>query len=115
MSNTTITDVLSFILESATREDIDRIWAAARDRQKALGRLDAAKVTKGAAVRLDGLSPKYLNGLTGHVVDINGSRCTVLLDQPSAERLSFRRFIVRAEDGTYRMGGIPTQCAKVEG
>jgi hypothetical protein len=109
-----ITTALQFILTSATEADLERVWDAAKERRKALGRITAASVTVGAQVRLDGLSPKYLNGLAGTVVDIKGARCTVLLDQSSAERLSFRRFIVRGEDGTYRMNGIPLQCAKVD-
>jgi hypothetical protein len=40
-------------------------------------------VQVGTKVRLEGLSPKYLNGLTGEVVGKRGKRFTVRLDNPA--------------------------------
>lgn len=73
---TTIQDVLDFVALHADQPDIENIWAACKRRQKYLrdnrAASNAASLRPGDRVRLSGLSPKYLNGLTGEVVDVLG-------------------------------------------
>lgn len=117
MTTTTVTlqDVIGFIVTSADDADIDRIHDALRQRRRALAAVTAAAVRPGMDVRLDGLSPKYLNGLTGTVESINGNRCSVLLDEESTQNLRFagKRFYVPIDMTNYIMRGVPLQCAKV--
>lgn len=104
---------VSFILTQAGDTDIDRIIDAVKERRKILSKIRAASVAVGAPVRLDGLSPRYLNGLTGTVTKIDGNRCTVTLDEESTERLRWgrTRFHIPASVKEYPLTGIPLGCA----
>ena len=73
------TDIIDWIGENATLDQIHLINNALRNRQRALGREIAEKVKVGMRVELQGISPKYLNGLTGEVTQISGNRATVAL------------------------------------
>lgn len=124
MSTTTQpSDVIAFIAARADETDLDNIINAVKARRTMLGRINAAAVKVGAAVRLDGLSPKYLNGLTGTVSIVSGGRCSVVLDEHSttalryAPRSRYAGAIAMLPEGEdrYTLSGIPTQCAKVEG
>jgi hypothetical protein len=117
MSDTTPADVIAFIVARADETDLANILNAVKARRKALGQINASAVKVGATVTLDGLSPKYLNGLTGTVKSVSGGRCTVTLDEASTNDLGFRstRFYVLPGSKTYDLAGIPTQCAKVRG
>lgn len=112
--NITTPDVVDYIVGSATDSDLAVIINAVKLRRKALAAVTAAAVRVGAQVTLGGLSPKYLNGLTGTVKSISGGRCTVTLDEASTTDLKYRstRFYVGTEAKTYDLTGIPTQCAK---
>lgn len=117
--NITTPDVVDYIVGGATEGDLAVIINAINLRRKALRAISAAAVTVGAKVTLDGLSPKYLNGLTGTVKSVQGARCTVTLDVASTDRLSWNsRYTVTVQalkntDGTYDFAGIPSSCAKV--
>ena len=117
MSETTARDAVAFILARADETDIANILAAVKTRRRLLGQISAAAVKVGATVTLEGLSPKYLNGLTGTVKNISGARCTVTLDEASTNDLGFRstRFYLLPGQKNYDLNGIPTQCAKVRG
>jgi hypothetical protein len=68
---TTLSDVLGFISSTATTEDLAAISPLMNERRKILAKVEAslnkAVLVPGTKVRLSGLSPKYLNGLTGTV------------------------------------------------
>ena len=117
MSETTPADVIAFIVARADETDLANILNAVKARRKALGQINASAVKVGATVTLEGMSPKYLNGLTGVVKSVSGGRCSVLLDEGSTTQLrwSGTRFHVREGVTEYLMGGVPTQCAKVRG
>ena len=116
--NTTPADVIAFIVARADDTDLANIIGAVNARRKTLRTIAAASVKPGLKVTLSGLSPKYLNGLTGTVKSVEGQRCTVTLDRDSTDRLSWNaRFshtvqALKHEDGTYDFGGIPSSCAK---
>jgi hypothetical protein len=88
------TYVLAFIAGHADDEDLDTITDVVRTRRRMLADLAAAAVTVGASVRLQNLSPRYLNGLTGTVIDITSPRrgatrrCVVRLDAASTQQLA---------------------------
>jgi hypothetical protein len=115
---TTPADVIAFIVARADDTDLSNIIGAVNARRKTLRTIAAASVKPGLAVRLDGLSPKYLNGLTGTVKSVEGQHCTVTLDAASTERLGWQsRFSLQVRmsqkpDGTYDFGGVPSSCAK---
>lgn len=112
----TLADVLQFVASHATETDIGAIHDAARMRTKALHAVRAATVTLGANVRFAGLSPKYLNGLSGTVVEISGQRGTVRLDEKStaALRRQGRRFYIAPTVAEYEMSGVPLSCCITE-
>lgn len=114
MSDTTAPDVIAFILARADETDLTNIINAVKGRRKALGQINAAAIRPGVQVTLDGLSPKYLNGLTGTVKSVQGARCTVTLDQRSTTSLRYagQRFRIPTEHTEYDLTGIPSQCAK---
>lgn len=110
-----ITDTISFITNEADEEDLNRIFSALKLRRQVLGQIKASAVSEGMKVTLEGLSPKYLNGLSGVIVERNGARVTVLLDEKSTQMLRFsgqKRFFIPADCTSYRMAGIPAQCVK---
>jgi hypothetical protein len=110
-------EVLDFILDHASEEEIDRIWQAAQTRQKSLRSRAAAVITVGQEVRLTGISPKYHEGLTGTVTKINGKHAAILLDERSTHVLRVkgaRRYLIPPNYTQYEVGGIPlTTCRPV--
>lgn len=111
----TLQDSVTFILTEASEADVSRIFAACRQRTATLRTVAAAAVQVGMATRLDDLSPKYLNGLTGTVTSIKGARCTVELDERSTTRLRYagrRRFYIPEDAAHYSLTGVPTSSAK---
>lgn len=117
---TTIIDLLTFVATEATDDDLERFYEAAKNRRRALRdqqtALIAAQLQKGSEVTLDDLSPKALNGLTGVVESISGSRAAVRLDKDSTQRLSWSN--TRYAAGARIAGeglllpGIPIGCCK---
>lgn len=99
---------VSFVLNSATRDDIERLADAIRTRQKVLRAEAAAAVTVGMTAKIEGISPKYLNGMVGEVVSIEGSAATVRLDKASTSKLrGTQRFGWMVNEEEHPMGGIP--------
>ncbi|HEU0130802.1 MAG TPA: hypothetical protein VFQ85_07405 [Mycobacteriales bacterium] len=111
--NLTLTDVLTFIAGQASAEDLNRIWDAARARQKALRAIRAAAVNVGQDVVLAGLRPRELDGLTGTVISISRTRGQVRLDEASTRRLRDAQITqTYVPDGVteHILGGIPLSC-----
>ena len=110
-----LSDAISFIINDADGDELERILDAYKSRRKALASVRAASLSKGAEVTLVGLSPKYLNGLVGVVASIKGQRCSVTLDGPSTEKLRYAgtRFYIPTTVTNYVLTGIPTSCAEI--
>lgn len=111
----TRTAAVSFISDHADEADLDAITATIKARQKMLATRRASAVIVGQAVTLDGLSPKYLNGLAGTVKSIRGNYADVELDEASTGRLRFygrRRFIIAEGATHYVMSGIPLSTCR---
>lgn len=107
-------ECVEFVTLHATSDDLDRIYAACRARQKALASVKAAAVKVGMVVTTEGLTPKYINGLTGEVTSITGARASVRFAHNQANRIAYTKHGPRAlltqEDPLFVMGGIPLTC-----
>lgn len=72
MSETTFDVVLDYVAQHATREEIHALFNTGNARLKMLHAAEAAstaaRLTEGATVELQGLKPKYLNGIRGTFV-----------------------------------------------
>ncbi len=106
---------LSDIVLNADEHDLDRILQALKDRRKTLSAARASAVQVGMAARTSGLSPKYLNGLTGVVERGNGrstGRMAIRLDEASTSTLRWQgaKFRIAPDTKNYLLDGIPTQC-----
>jgi len=117
--STTITDVLGYIATKATLDEVWVIFKAVKDRDRSLRKETAAKVSVGAEVKLDGLSPKLLNGLTGTVRSINGSSANVDLDSSSRLLLSDKdrshKFYLYYDGETPYAMKVPLSCCVLRG
>lgn len=107
-----VTEVLDYVHSRADEQDLEALLQAVKTRRNVLGEQRAATVRNGTEVRLDGLSPKYLNGLTGTVVSTKGNRADVRLDKASTNKLRYagRKFYVNANEEEYLLTGVPKQC-----
>lgn len=103
----TLTDILDALRAGDLDNDLDLLSDAIRTRRKGVGSVVAANalvdIAVGSTVRLKGLSPKYVNGLTAKVTGKGRSRFEVVLDNPPAGG----RF-----HGTVR---VPANCVEVVG
>lgn len=93
MESRTITfdDVLTFIRNSATADDLDRFRSTALARTRTLNTQRAASLSVGQDVQLDRYRDKSLNGLTGKVEHIErhprkATYVAVRLDPASTDR-----------------------------
>ncbi|MCL4414435.1 MAG: nitrile hydratase subunit beta [Actinobacteria bacterium] len=112
-AKTTLADVLGFIINGSTADDLERIVDMVRQRQGALRALQAAAVSVGDQVRIAGLSPKYLNGLEGVVESISKARGNVRLSETSTDCLRLvggTRFFIRDDETRYLLRGVPLSC-----
>lgn len=107
-----VADVLDYVHSRADEQDLEALIEAVRTRRKVLGEQRAATVRIGSEVRLDGLSPKYLNGLTGTVESVRASRADVRLDKASTSTLRFtgRKFSIPADEEEFLLRGAPKSC-----
>ena len=110
----TITETVAFIYSDATEEDCEAVFTAARERLGTLRKIRAAGVRRGSLVRLEGVSPKYLNGLRGEVAEISGNRCDVKLDERSLASLRFTKYGFVGTSGSGLLRGIPKSTCVVE-
>jgi len=90
-----IYDALDFIGDADTKT-LDTLSEAIRSRRKSLGHMAAlanvAEIQPGDRVKTHGLSPKYLNNLTGTVLELTGTKITVEFDDTPAARRGRARF-----------------------
>lgn len=99
----TLTDVIDFI----NRVGDEKVLAAVKN--AATRRLENARQVRSMAIT-PGLSPNYLNGLTGEVATVQGNRASVRLDSDSTNTLRFtkqKRFYIAADEETYVIAGVP--------
>ena len=83
MDNTnTISDVINSL---TTREEITLAYSLLKARSNTVNILTSAStvanITNGTRVKLQGLSPKYVNGKTGTVMSIKGLKIQIRLDE----------------------------------
>ena len=116
LAATTISDIVL----NADEDDLNRIIQSVKDRRKVLAAARAADVHIGATVMLTGLTPKYLNGLTGVVVrdphGRSGTRafgCKLDKNSTALLRRSGTRFFVAEGVEEYVLPGVPMSCFKV--
>jgi hypothetical protein len=111
MSKPALPEVTDFILSQAQQRDIDAIIEACKQRRRALRDIQAAAISVGDEVTVDRLSPAYLNGLSGTVIQIDKKWCTLRLDTASTDQLRSepknKRFPVPREATAYELAGIP--------
>lgn len=115
-STATLSDVIEYVTDHADEQDLDRIYAAAKMRTKALRAKVAASVRVGADVSMTGISPKYFEGLTGVVTRIDGDRARVRFDERSTDVLRYkgsRRFFIPLDTKEFETGGFPLSTCKV--
>lgn len=113
----TLADAFAFI-NIADDTDIERMYNALKMRRKAIAHQRAANVNGGTEGILTGLSPKYLNGLSGTVVSIRGQRADFELDEASTNTLRWTRqtrFPVDPNQKRYTIPGVPLQCVQAKG
>lgn len=117
----TVEDLVSFI-DGADDSALDIVVRACNARRDRLRDSSAAALKAGTVVRLDGLSPKYLNGLTGTVDFISRGRSgrakpriAVALDSASQKTLLSRN-PHQCLIGEYKnlLTGIPAECCIAE-
>ncbi len=100
------TEILTRIANGALDGHIDAAFDVLRTRQRTLRDLQAsinkASLSIGDKVILEGLSPKYLNGLTG-TVQAKGDHITVKLDEKLYQRRFWNQDVVRVPPSTVRV------------
>lgn len=109
----TLQDTITYVTSQADEQALEHVIDAVKQRRKALRSVRAAAVGVGAQVRIGEISPKYLIGMTGDVVDIVGNRATVRLNEESTLLLRLkgtRRFYVPDDQLCYDLDGIPLSC-----
>lgn len=117
-SETTVDDVIRFLNGCADMTVLRTIARQASRRQKQVETRAAASAEIGTAVTLVGLSPQYLNGLSGTIDSrsMRGkARVDVRLDAASTAALrarNARRFYIAPDAETYVVHGVPIDCAK---
>jgi len=112
-STPTLQSATEFVLSHATDDDLNRLFTAIKQRRAALGSIRTATLTTGTTVRLASLTPKYLNGLTGRIAQIDGKRATVALDADSTDRLRYTsqsRYVVPTDATSFDLRGVPLAC-----
>ncbi|MGA5819808.1 hypothetical protein ACPC54_18350 [Kitasatospora sp. NPDC094028] len=112
----TVADVAAYLSGQATDPELDRFFELSHQRTRFLNTARAAMITAGNTVRIQGMSPQYLNGLQGTVGPINPSRkgpyTTLLLDAASTAKLrkAAKRYYIPADAETFDLEGIPLSC-----
>ncbi|MEX5635569.1 hypothetical protein [Parafrankia sp. FMc2] len=109
----TLQSATDFVLSHSTDDDLTRLAATIKQRRTALASIRTATLTTGATVRIANIKPKFLDGLTGRIVQIDGTHATVALDADSTDRLrhtSQSRYIMPTETTSFDLRGIPLTC-----
>jgi hypothetical protein len=109
-----VSAAVTAILALSSDADLATVAQVVKDRRTEL----SMRLEIGRTVRIDGISPKYLNGLTGRVSDIQRGTgkpiATVTLDVASTARLRAvgRRTFIAPQEQNHPLGGIPLVCCK---
>lgn len=109
-----VSAVTAAVLALTSDADLATVLQVVKDRRTEL----SMRLEVGKAVRIDGISPKYLNGLTGRISDIQRGTgkpiATVTLDVASTARLraTGRRTFIPPQEQNHPLGGIPLVCCK---
>ncbi|KPM52703.1 hypothetical protein E0F15_17770 [Frankia sp. B2] len=109
----TLQSATDFVLSHATEDDLTRLSTSITQRRAALASIRTATLTTGTTVKIANVRPKYLNGLTGSITQIDGKHATITLDTDSTERLrgtSQTRYFIPLDATTYDVRGIPLSC-----
>lgn len=114
-TTSTFSLALEYVRNHAGNTELEVIFDAASARREELQQIEAAKLTVGATVTIDGVSPKYLNGLSGTIDSLHGSRAGVMLDAASTARLrsASKRYYVPTDVDQFLLSGIPKVCCAV--
>lgn len=103
----TLQTVIAGIYEIDSMDDLNRVWDAAKDRQKSLRARDAAvaasSIKVGDKVRLKDISPKFLCGAVVEVTKIDGKTISV---KPNNETHW------RASERLSHGGRVPASCVE---
>lgn len=81
---TSANDVIAAVMRGELDEDLDALLDAVIARRKNAARRRAASLTIGDRVRIEGISPKGMNGATGTVKGMRGKRVEVEIDKEFA-------------------------------
>ena len=85
MDTNTVTNISDVINSLTTREEITLAYSLLKARSNTVNLLtsanNVANITNGTRVRLQGLSPKYVNGKTGTVMSVKGLKIQIRLDE----------------------------------
>ncbi|MGP4001732.1 hypothetical protein [Streptomyces sp. 8N706] len=117
MTETTLEQAITFILNEADEDGVEKVFNAGNQRMKTLRTIRAAAVTEGAKVRIHGIKPKKWEGLEGEVKRIENKRTrinvTLLLTKESTEELRLRGHWIPGDEERYEATGIPASACKV--
>ncbi|MFD8316141.1 hypothetical protein [Kitasatospora purpeofusca] len=94
----TFPEAVNFLTTQASREDLATLEATAEVRRKTLRSKRADAITTGMNVELEKLGTKYMNGLSGEVVEIQRPRtgeprAVVRLDERSFQTIQLYKYI----------------------
>lgn len=108
-----ISDVRTWIITSATADDMDAIREAMKTRKELL----VDEIKKGDFILIKDIRPKYLNGLTGKFhgreEGRGKSRGSVMLDEASTKILRVKgrqRFFIMPSAKEFKLDGLPMTC-----
>jgi sulfate adenylyltransferase subunit 1 (EFTu-like GTPase family) len=96
-------EVYTAILSGDLDEDLDGVVRAVNDRRRIMGDINSVTMKVGDKVQLQGLSPKSLNGLVGHITKTPSGR-SKRFDVKLLHEIVLRH---RVTDVVH---GIPVQC-----
>lgn len=105
-------DVRNWIVTECSAEEIDKVKGDLKARRDIL----VSSIVEGDVVRVTGISPKYLNGLTGAFRLERGrrgkARGSVMLDEVSTAILKSKKGNYYIPEGAkeYLLIGIPMVC-----
>lgn len=77
-------------------EDMEILYDAMRVKQRAIARMMVRTLKKGDRVRIGNIKPRYMEGLTGEVVETRETKVEVLLDEGQYTGRFGRKLIIPA-------------------
>lgn len=101
MTLPTMADVKTFVLQEATRSELDDLLLAIAQRKTTLG----MQIEQKDRVRVSNIRPKYLQGITGMVTRTYRSGNKLLAEVKTDSIMYNQRYW-----GTDELAGIPVEC-----